>query len=154
MDRGEADALVARLGEELGIAGLALDAGGSCILSIDEGAMIVSLAHDPAAGAVDLMTRLDEVAPAGGALLGRLLRANFAWHATAGATFAVEPMSATLVLQRRVTSAQDEADGLRGAVERLVATAEAWKKELAQRQDVTGARAGEPAPTAAGILKA
>jgi Tir chaperone protein (CesT) family len=129
MDRSQADALVTRLGEELGIAGLALDDGGSCTLFIDDGAVIVNLGHNPQAQSIDLMTCLDAVEP-GRALLARLLEANFGWRLS-GATFAIEPGSGSVILQRRLTAAEAAADGgLRSALDSLIAAAEAWSARL------------------------
>jgi hypothetical protein len=131
MDRTEADALVARLGQVLGIAGLALDEGGVCTLAIDDGAVVVSLGHNAGAGTLDLMTCLDEVVP-DGRLASRLLQANFGWHGTGGAGFAIEPVTGALVLQRRLCAAEAEGNGLAGALEALVAAAQAWSRRLAE----------------------
>jgi hypothetical protein len=131
MDRGEAEGVVARLGEALGIAGLALDEGGICTLAIDDGAVIVSLGHNPAAGTLDLMICLDEVVPDAG-LATRLLQANFGWRTTGGASFAVEPVSGAVVLQRRVGAAEAGGGGVIAALEALVATAQAWAARLGE----------------------
>lgn len=127
MERSQADALITELGETLGIVGLALDDGGSCTLFIDDGAVIVSIGHNAAAKTIDLMVCLDAVEP-GSAPLNRLLQANFAWRGSLGATFAIEPASGALVLQRRVTAA--DAGELRQTLEDLVAAAESWAKQL------------------------
>lgn len=129
MDRGQAEALVTELGTQLGIPGLALDERGSATLAIDEGAVIVTLGHNPRAGAIDLMVCLDEIEPSG-AQLGRLLVANFGWTATDGAAFALEPASGALVLQRRCFADELGRRGLRQILEGFVGTAEAWAKRL------------------------
>ena len=130
MDRDRAAALVAELGTRLGIPGLALDERGSATLAIDDGAVIVTLGHNPGAGTIDLMVCLDEVEPSG-AQLGRLLAANFGWTATEGAAFALEPASGALVLQRRCSADELGRRGLPNILEGFVATAEAWAERLA-----------------------
>ena len=130
MDRDRAAALVAELGTRLGIPGLALDERGSATLAIDDGAVIVTLGHNPGAGTIDLMVCLDEVEPSG-AQLGRLLAANFGWAVTEGAAFALEPASGALVLQRRCSADEIGRRGLPNIIEGFVATAAAWAKRLA-----------------------
>ena len=131
MDRSEADPLIARLGVELGITGLALDDEGSCTLFIDDGAVIVHVGHNPGASSIDLMTCLDGFEP-GTAPLARLLEANFGWR-WSGAIFAIEPGSGAVVLQRRLTAAEaSENGGIKSALENLVAAAGAWSASLSQ----------------------
>ena len=144
MDRSQADALVSELGEQLGIAGLALDESGSCTLAIDDGAVVLSLGHNPGASSIDLMICLDDIDTTR-LQLRRVLLANFGWLTTAGASFALEPMSGALVLQRRCTAADLGHGGLRAVVESLVGSAEGWSKRLAALADSDGAgRPPEP----------
>ncbi len=130
MDRTRAEALVAELGQQLGIEGLVLDERGTCTLAINEGAVIVTLGHNPRTGSIDLMACLDEVEPSTTQLV-RVLGANFGWLETAGATFALEPGSGALVLQGRCLGPALDHGGLRRAVETLVATADGWSRRLA-----------------------
>jgi hypothetical protein len=133
MDRNQANALASRLGEAIGIADLALDEGGTCTLVIDNGAVIVSLGHNTAAGALDLMTCLDQVEPTP-ANLSRLLQANLGWRGSGGATFALDPTGGAVMLQRRIGDAEATEDGLKAALEGLVATTEAWIKRFSDQQ--------------------
>lgn len=129
MDRGQVDTLISRLGEGLGMPDLALDESGTCTLVIDNGAVIVNLGHNRGAGALDLMTCLDRVelsAPN----LTQLLGANLGWRATGGATFAVEPTSGAVMLQRRLTAGDATDEGLKAAIESLIAAAEVWTRHL------------------------
>jgi hypothetical protein len=144
MDRNQANALVSRLGEAIGIADLALDDGGACTLVIDNGAIIVSLGHNAAAGALDLMTCLDQVEPTP-ANLARLLQANFSWRGSGGATFALDPTGGAVMLQRRIADATD--DELKAALEALVATAEAWIKRFPDQQTAVDDSATADVPT-------
>ena len=129
MDRDQVDTLVTRLGEGLGIPDLALDDAGTCTLVIDNGAVIVNLGHNSGAGALDLMTCLDRVEPSSPNLM-QLLGANLGWRATGGATFAVEPTSGAVMLQRRLTANDATDEGLKSALESLIAAAEVWTARL------------------------
>jgi hypothetical protein len=144
MDRKQADTLVARLGEALGIADLALDGGGTCSLVIDNGTFIVSLGHNAAAGAFDLMTCLDQVEPKQ-ANWSRLLQANFGWRGSGAATFALDPTGGAIVLQRRIGDAEAADDGLKAALEGLVTAAEAWTGRLLD-QSTSASTAAPPMP--------
>lgn len=134
MDRTQADGLVAALGGQLGIPELGLDEDGVATLVLEGGGvddgdagMVLSLGHSPRAGTLDLMVCLDGTAPAG-VQLAEVLTANFAWQATEGACFALEPSSGALVLQRRCTA--EDGPRLREIAEGLVAAAEAWAGRL------------------------
>jgi hypothetical protein len=144
MDRNQAEALVSRLGQVIGIADLALDDAGTCTMVIDNGAVIVSLGHNAAAGALDLMTCLDQVEPTP-ANLARLLQANFSWRGSGGATFALDPTGGAVMLQRRIADATD--DELKAALEALVATAEAWIKRFPDQQTAVDDSATADVPT-------
>ncbi len=145
MDAGQANVLVAELGRQLGIADLALDEGATCTLFVDDGAVIVSFGFNKTAQAIDLMICLDAVEPAT-APLALLLRANFSWLGSRGATFAIEPASGALVLQRRVAGNAVHVAELRQALEELVAAADAWAKRLAAETAAAGeAPASAPA---------
>ncbi len=159
MDRGRAEALVAELGQQLGIKGLALDRRGSCTLAIDDGAVIVTVGHNARTGSIDLMICLDEVEPSG-TQLARVLAANFGWLDTAGATFALEPGSGALVLQRRCIGPELDHGGLHPVLAGLVATAEAWSRRLAAMAETEAEADGEaggvfdPGRIAGGALRA
>lgn len=148
MDRTQADALIGELGGQLGIPELALDGDGIATLVLEGGGdgdggdagMVLSLGHSSRAGTLDLMVCLDGTVPAG-AQLAEVLTANFAWQATDGACFALEPSSGALVLQRRCTA--EDGPRLRDLAEGLVAAAEAWAGRLERAPaDAEGPPAG------------
>jgi hypothetical protein len=158
MDRAQAEALVTELGQQLGIESLALDARGSCTLAIDEEAVIVTIGHKARTGTIDLMICLDEI-EATGARLVRVLGANFAWLGTGGATFALEPGSGALILQRRLVDQELQHGGLGRALQSLVAMAETWTRQLATIKDAGPADdevgpALDPGRIAQGVLRA
>jgi hypothetical protein len=142
MDRGQSDIVVADLGLQLGIPGLALNDDGMGILSLDEGAVIVAIGFNKQAGSIDLMTCLDKV-DASPARSVAALRANFGWDAPGCETLAVDPLTGAFVLQRRYFG-QDLVDGgLAGAVQGLVAQAERWTRRLTSMADIGSVRDGQ-----------
>ena len=138
MDRSQADAHIARLGEVLGLKGLALDAEGMCVLALDGGALFVKLGYQPQSGSLNLMVSLDKVVPTP-TQMSDLLAAHFGWaHADTG-VFALEPGTSALVLQRRCHDDELRA-GLYSIVDAMVNVAERWRDRL-----LTGAsQAAEP----------
>jgi hypothetical protein len=132
MDRAAADLHVAELGKRLGMPGLALGEDGMCILSIDDGVLLPTIGYNQRTGTLDVMICMDEAVPSGRQLY-RLLAANFAWTRSEGATFAVEPGSGALVVQRRC-GPDDLAHGLMPVLEGLTALATHWTKHLTEAE--------------------
>jgi hypothetical protein len=132
MDRAAADLHVAELGKRLGMPGLALGEDGMCILSIDNGVLLPTIGYNQRTGTLDVMICMDEAVPSGRQLY-RLLAANFAWTRSEGATFAVEPGSGALVVQRRC-GPDDLAHGLMPVLEGLTALATYWTKHLTEAE--------------------
>jgi hypothetical protein len=131
MDRQQADKLVRELGERLGLPELALEPNGVILVSIGGGETIVTVGHSESRGTLDLMICLDTINVSTRVMLD-VLAANFAWTGTEGGTFAIDPVSRMLVLQRRCDDAGIANGGLFAAFETLVATAEAWRSRLPQ----------------------
>ena len=97
-----AEALLASLGEDLGLEDLAFDEQGRILLTID-GQQLVTLAldaEDP--DALYLFSALVPASPETPGLLWRALKANYLWDGTAGTTLAVEPETGLLVAHRRL----------------------------------------------------
>ncbi len=141
MDRQQADRVIAELGAKLGCPNLTLDDSGTCTLAIDGDALAVSFRHDSAAGALDLMTGLDDVIVSP-ARLSRALAANFCWRPADGSTFGLDPVSNRLVLQRRCGGSLD-ADAAMQVLESLVRHGLAWTRIL---NDIAIEDPEEPTP--------
>ena len=97
-----AEALLASLGEDLDLEGLAFDEQGRVLLTID-GEQLVTLAldaEDP--DALYLFSAIVPASPETPDLLWRALKANYLWEGAAGATLAVEPEAGVLVAHRRL----------------------------------------------------
>jgi Tir chaperone protein (CesT) family len=131
MDRGQADILVGDLAKAMGIPALALDAGGMCILALEEGPerVIVSIGHNAAAGALDLMCCLDSVDPSPRRDAEALI-ANTDMPAHGAATLAAEPKTGAYIVQRRYFGAEFDEGSLPAAVVDFVDDALAWAKRL------------------------
>jgi hypothetical protein len=61
----------------------------AAVRSIDDGAVVLSLGHNPGASSIDLMICLDD-SDTTRLQLRRVLLANFGWLTTAGASFALD----------------------------------------------------------------
>jgi hypothetical protein len=120
--------LIRALGAAVGIPDLALDAAGACALRID--AIPMRIEHEPEADRLLLVATLG-APPAGEkeALYARLLEANLAWKDTAGATIALDPRGARILLLRPVPLGLPPA-AFPDLVERFVDVAEAWSGVL------------------------
>jgi hypothetical protein len=129
MDRGQADIIVADLGREMGISGLALNEEGMAFLVPDGSSSIVAFGYNQAAGTIDLMTCLAEVEPSPARSLAAL-RGNFGPRAPGGETLAIDPSSGAYVLQRRYFGADLIEGGLTGALQGLLASAGRWTAKL------------------------
>lgn len=147
--REQAEALIAQLGEMAGLPDLALDAGGACTLAVPEPGLALSILHEGGDGPLTLLVTLPDLEPGPDLLLG-LLEANFLWQGTNGATFALEPVSGTVSLGRRLEEGAD-APALAEAADALLTTAVAWRAELLAPplpEIVTGEETTTPAPGA------
>ncbi|CAK0770744.1 putative Type III secretion system chaperone [Gammaproteobacteria bacterium] len=86
MNRDQANQVVQQLGKILGM-DIALDASGTGVFVVD-GKTLLSLGFDALMERLVLMSVLDDV-DAGDTEMRAMLRANFLWRGTGGATFAM-----------------------------------------------------------------
>jgi hypothetical protein len=151
LDRNQADLLLADLGKQVGIDGLALDEGGACRLSFNDGTVVVDIAFDEEAGVVGLESSLG-VAPTPDRLK-RALAANFCWLEVGGAIFGVDRLANRLVLRRRCLVADLDLASLTTALRGLVAQTQAWTKLLGELEprERPGAAAADRQPLAAAM---
>jgi hypothetical protein len=150
MDRGQADVLVSDLAKAMGIAELALDENGMGILSIEDGAIIVSIGYNQGAGSLDLMSCLDSVDPTP-ARIAAALAANFDNDIPGGAKLAAEPTTGAIVLQRRCAGTDLGPEGLPAVVSQFVDQAEAWTKRLLEIDADAAAAPAADGPLPGGI---
>lgn len=136
MEREQADVLVSDLAAAMGIADLKLGDDGLCLLSFEDGRIIVSIGFNARANSLDLMSCLDEVTPTP-AGIAEALQANFD-NGPNGLLVAAEPSTGAMAVQRRYYGPDLGDGGLPAAVSAFVDDAEAWAKRL-----------GEPAREAA-----
>jgi hypothetical protein len=121
----------------MGIADLKLGDDGMCLLSFEDGKIIVSIGFNARARSLDLMSCLDEVTPTP-AGIAEALWANFE-NGPAGLVVSAEPSTGAMVVQRRYFGSDLGDGGLPAAVSAFIDDAEAWARRL-------GERAAEKAP--------
>lgn len=134
-------ALVAELGGQIGLPSLALDASGACALAFD-GKPQVNFQYRPERDALWLFADLG--APAAGAdIYEVLLRGNYFWRSTLGATLSLsgdEP--AHVILTLPVAWRGMDGRRLTTVLETFVNTMEDWGEVIAQNEDA----ATQPVP--------
>lgn len=128
MDRSQANAHIAQLGQVLGLSDLALDEEGVCMLALGDDELFVTLGLD-ALGGLRLMICLDDVVPEGGQL-AELMAENFSPARTEGGVFALLPETGALVLHRRCGEDEFKAGGLADVVAGLARVARHWRARL------------------------
>ena len=136
MDRSQATLLIAELGQRLGVSDMALS-NGSCLLSLDSGAVVVSIRHDEPSGTFELMAGHDDV-ELSPARLAKALAANFCWRPVDGALFSLDPISRRLVLRRTCSGDGLDVAALMTLLDRFVKHTMAWTKilgEIAEEQE-------------------
>lgn len=131
--------LLAKLGSDIGLAGVAFNEEGYCSLGLEDGRVMHLDVQD---GNLVLLIGLGE-APAGAArlkVLEALLAANAFWIGTQGATLALDAEQRQVLLMRKESLAVLEGRGLREVIEDMI--------EAAERITAVLQPAGEAAVTA------
>lgn len=147
MDRRQADLLIAEFGKHAGVPDLALDVDGVCSLSMEGGAVTISLAFDPETGVASLESALDQV-PLTPDRVKRALAANFCWVEGGGATFGLDSLGNRLVLRRHFMAADLDVARLTAAVRAMVGRTLAFTKMLGElKPDERPAARGAHRPT-------
>lgn len=132
-------ALLAALGARLGLPGLRADAAGTCVLTID-GALDLRLVLAPGGATLVLFAVLGTLTGTmSGTMTGTvdtprlaadMLRANYLWRGTDGATLSLDPEDDAVLLARRLPLAALDAPGLEDHLERFVRIATTWRARL------------------------
>ena len=154
MSSGTLAGLLQDLGDSIGIADLAPDGQGYCMIGIGE--VLVTLQHEPERDELLLFTRLAVLPePLRAAACIELLSANLFWIRSGGATFAFEPAEGAVYLQAREPMRVLDTPAFRRLLEAFVETAEAWAARLAALAappEQTGT--APPGPPLPGMLRA
>ena len=131
---GDGRMLLSALGERLGLPGLAFDeASRTCALAFDR-RVTVHLALDERAGELVMFAVLGELAPARRqAACEAMLRGNYLWRATAGATLSLDPEQDAALLACAAPLAALDAGSLEGTLTRFVDVAFGWADRLRGR---------------------
>jgi len=144
-------ALVAELGQSLGMAGMSAGEDGYIGLTIDK--RDVHLQYEAEGDTVVLFSRLQEVDPdRRDVVYGMLLAANVLWQGANGATFSADPDTGRIFLADRRARAALDVDSLSTWIERFVDTAGYWHARIETAnaggplQDDEAAPAGTFAP--------
>ena len=130
--------LISELGQRMGLSGLALNAGGTCALSFD-GRSQVNIQYRPDADALWLYADLG-VPVAGEAIYGELLRGNYFWRTTFGATLSLSGDDpARVVLAQPIAWHGIDGTRLAEILDLFLKTQEDWAELIAQPIETTTA---------------
>ncbi len=148
MGQNEAAGLLAALGRQVGIAELALDEAGCCVLAFDD--VVLHLEADEQSGRLFLYADLGDAPDGLGEAFHReLLAANLMWQGTGGATLSLDPAGRRFVLGHAVPVDRIGEVDFVATVERFVDIAEIWQRRIAD----AGSQPAEPVePPPAGIV--
>jgi len=129
--------LIRNFGAEIGIADLALDEDGFCSLTFD-GKVTANL---QLAQGGDTLVLFADLGPASAELYESLLRANFFWQATQGATLSVTGDEPRAVIAVQLSWGVMTATALGERVRRFVDAAEDWADYVNGGGEFAGAAA-------------
>ena len=118
-----------RLGEHLGIGGLALDGDGTAVLAIDGSEVVITWIDE--ASSLTATAMVGSATDCSPGLLRGLLRANGDWQATLGGAVGIDPTGRHIVLGRSLLPAGGDAERLDRDLAALVDLARAWRLQLA-----------------------
>jgi Tir chaperone protein (CesT) family len=138
--RERVDLALAELGGRIGLEGMRLEEDGSAVLMLDE--VVVNMELDDAADRLLLYAGLGR--PTGGweRLYEALLRGNFLWAATRGATLSLEPAGGEVMLQQAVAASGLDGAALESLLEGFADAAESWAGRVAAAGDEAAPPAG------------
>ena len=141
-------ALVAELGQSLGMAGMSAGEDGYIGLTIDK--LDVHLQYESEEDTVVLFCRLQEVDPdRRDVIYGMLLAANVLWQGANGATFSADYDTGRVFLADRRSRTALDVDSLSTWIERFVDTAGYWHGRIAAANEGGPLLDGESAGTQA-----
>lgn len=131
--REHVDLALAEVGSRIGLDGMRLEEDGSAVLMLDE--IVVNLELDEAGDRLLMYASLGR--PAGGreALYEALLRGNFLWGATGGATLSLDPGEGDVMLQQAATASTLDGAALEALLEDFANAAESWAGRVAAGDD-------------------
>lgn len=139
--------LLAMFGRHIGLAGLAFDERGHCVLGIDD--VVVNLEYDQPGGRLLVYGLIGRPEGDLADVYAALLRANYLGMAGTGMSLGLRPDDDGVVLSRWLDAALLDLPAFEAALQAFVDTAEAWTARLAGLG--TEASAGHPLPMPGGL---
>ncbi|MCC9620349.1 type III secretion system chaperone [Thalassospira sp. MA62] len=125
--------LITDFGKTIGIDGLAFDAFGCCMLAFDDD-IIVNIAHEKANQRILLFAYVGRV-DAATKPYQTLLKANFYWKATGGATLSLDQNDGAICLTKPFSLTDLDAHILIAELEKFISNIEKWRDWSNESQD-------------------
>jgi hypothetical protein len=136
--------VLADFGKQIGMADLAFDEGGHCVLAIDT--TIVNMEYDEQSEFLLVYALIGRPAGNLGATYEAILRANFPGMGSNGAIFSLRPDDGGVVLSRPISTAALDPVGFGEVLESFVATAEDWTGRLQELGTAAAPNHAAPPP--------
>lgn len=121
----EAEKLISNFGQTIGIKGLAFDEFGCCMLAFDDD-IIVNIAHEKANQRILFFAYIGSV-DAAVTPYKTLLKANFYWRATGGATLSLDQDDGAICLTKPFGLRDLNPEALTSELEKFVSNIEKWR---------------------------
>ena len=135
----ECNELMKGFAAKLGVAELEMHEG-AAVLEMD--GMTVGFVHDPVENAIMVVVEIGYPPPdADGPFGGVMLKANYLFGGTGGATLCQNPETGAYAVMRSWPLQTLDVDTFAAAVEKLVNTAETWRDSLSGSADAEEAKA-------------
>jgi hypothetical protein len=139
--------LLSMFGRFVGLADLAFDEAGHCVLGID--GVVLNLERDATGGRLLIYSLVGRPAGDPATVYAALLRANYLGMDGTGMGFGLRPDDDGVVLSRWLEAATLDLPAFEAALQAFVDTAEAWTVRLAGPAD--GAPVSQAAPMPGGL---
>ena len=130
MSREAINALFSELGSQLGMDQLALDENDHCVLRIDEGSDI-HLEYLEESGLLLMVSALPGIeAEYKAAVYEIMLKGNYLWQDTYGATLAIHPETNAVIVEHKMNVANIAPGSLQEHVSGLDALVQGWQEHI------------------------
>jgi hypothetical protein len=140
MARSHVDNLLTKLGKDLGMDRLGLDKADHCILQIEDGPHL----HMEYFEDEDLLVIVAALEPVPKdkqlAVYTSLLKGNFMWQGTFGATLALHPESGAIAVQHKLVAAAIEPVNFQGLIDGFDGLCRHWRGQIASLLEDSAAK--------------
>ena len=140
----EAETLISDFGRSIGIEGLVFDEFGCCMLAFDDD-IIVNIAHEKANKRILFFAYIGSV-DGSAAPYRTLLKANFYWRGTGGATLSIDQDDGAICLTKPFGAQELSPTKLTTELENFISNIEKWRDWTKDCQNLQKTSSSEKEP--------